>query len=104
MFYWGEVATDIEIPYNSRYCYSLADRIEFSYEWEDSLSQCGIRDINFDIILKFQATLQEFFGNLNRYWEKFGYDFLYNITDEDYDEMSDVNGWEYLENGEFYIN
>ena len=39
------------------------------------------------------------FSEINSYYEHWGYEYIYNIPDEEYAELSEINGWEYDEEG-----
>lgn len=46
--------------------------------------------------------LIEYIQAFNKYYENFGYDFLYNISDEDMEETCIANEWQFLKNGDFF--
>ena len=92
----------IEIPMNHRYCYSLADYIDIYDEWETSLVYADYRDINVPVLKKFETMVREIFSTLCNTYEKWGYDFFYEISDEDLEEMCECNGYEFLEDGTVY--
>jgi hypothetical protein len=92
----------IELPINSRYCYSLADYIDIVESWEWELDINGYKNINTDVLNKFENLVREIFGTLCMSYEKWGYDFFYEISDEDLEEMCEANDYEFLEDGSIY--
>jgi hypothetical protein len=92
----------IELPINSRYCYSLADYIDIVESWEWELDINGYKNINTDVLNKFENLVREIFGTLCMAYEKWGYDFFYEISDEDLEEMCEANGYEFLEDGSIF--
>lgn len=64
----GECAL-IELPYNTRYCYSLAYHINFSEDWEEELKYYT-NNINKILIKKFEMMVQEIFTELCGSYER----------------------------------
>lgn len=96
----GECAV-IELPYNNRYCYSLAYRINFAEDWEEELKYYS-NNINETVIEKFETMVQEIFAELCTSYERQGYEYFYEISDEDLEEMCEANGYEFMEDGTIF--
>lgn len=96
---YAEECGTIGIPMNNRYCYSLADYIEFANDWEGELEYLGYININVEALRKFEKLVRNIFAELCRSYEKMGYEFFYEISDEDMEELCEVNEWEFTENG-----
>lgn len=96
----GECAL-IELPYNNRYCYSLAYHINFAEDWEEELKYYT-NNINKTLIKKFEMMVQEIFTELCGSYERQGYEYFYEISDEDLEEMCEANGYEFLEDGTIF--
>ena len=94
---------DIELPMNSRYCYSLADYIDIADDWETTLVYADYRDINVKVLKKFEEMVRDIFRTLCRSYEKWGYEFFYEIADDDLDEICEANGYEFLEDGTMFL-
>lgn len=92
----------IEIPMNRRYCYSLADYIDIADDWESCLVYADYRDINVDALKKFEKLVKGMFYTLCKVYEKWGYNYFYEITDEDMEELCEANGYEFMEDGTIY--
>lgn len=92
--------TDIIIPMNRRYCYSYADYIEFADEWIYELEEnyC-YKNINEGLIYRFEQLCRFVFAEIDNHFEKLGYEMIYNISETDFSELSEANGWEYLASG-----
>lgn len=102
ILHYADYCGDINLPMNNRYCYSLADRIEVADDWSWELEMNEYKNINYEVMNKFEKLVRKMFSILNRDWEDRGYEFFYEISDEDLDECCEANDWEFLEDGTFY--
>lgn len=100
ILHYAEECGEIELPMNSRYCYSLADYIDIAEDWEYKL--VDYKNLNTEAIKKFEKLVRDIFGTLCRSYEKWGYEYFYEISDEDLEEMCEVNGYEFLEDGTIF--
>lgn len=100
ILHYSKDCGEIEIPMNNRYCYSLADYIDITNCWEYNLY--GYKNVNIDVLDKFENLVREIFGTLCMVYEKWGYNFFYEISDEDLEEMCEANGYEFLEDGTIF--
>lgn len=89
----------IELPANNRYCYSLADYIEFAEDWKEELYYSEYKNINDEALKKFEELVKDIFRTLCRSYEKWGYEYFYEIEEDDLEEMCEVNEYEFLEDG-----
>ena len=97
--YAGECGA-INLPMNNRYCYSLADYIEVADDWEYQLENySGYKNINVEVLKKFENLVREIFETLCGSYEKWGYEYFYEISEEDLEEMCEANGYEFLADG-----
>lgn len=87
----------IELPMNHRYCYSLADYIDIADDWEYKL--VDYKNLNTEVLKKFEKLVREIFETLCGSYEKWGYEYFYEISEEDLEEMCEANGYEFLEDG-----
>ena len=92
----------IKLPMNSRYCYSLADYIDIKDSWEYDLEYYGFENINVETLEKFEKMVREIFGTLCKSYEKQGYDFFYEIDEEDLEECCEANGYEFTVDGKIF--
>lgn len=93
----------IKIPMNNHYCYSLADYIDIEEEWTWKLENYSDYDnINEEVLIKFEGLVRDIFSTLCRTYEKWGYEYFYEISDEDLEEACEANGWEFLEDGTIF--
>lgn len=99
ILHYAEECGAIELPMNSRYCYSLADYIEFAEDWEGELEDCEYKNINVDALKKFEGLVKGIFETLCASYEKWGYEYFYEISEEDLEEMCEANEYEFLEDG-----
>ena len=61
-----------------------------------------LRQINGEIINDCLMAVYEHFQKLDKEFEKEGYEYLYEFSDERIKEECDANEWEYTENGDLY--
>ena len=52
-----------------------------------------------DALKKFEELVRGIFNTLCRYYEKWGYEFFYEISEEDLEEVCEANDWEFFEDG-----
>lgn len=98
---YAEECGAIELPYNRHYCYSLADYIDFAEDWESELEYYS-NNINVELIKKFEKLVKDIFSELCNSYEKQGYEFFYEITEGDLEEICEANGYEFLEDGTIF--
>ena len=92
----------VEIPCNHRYCYCIADRVDFTEEIIQDMEYDGIRDINMAALEKFDSACVEYFQNLCGEYEEAGYKYFYEPDEEEIMETCAANEWKFTEDGEFY--
>lgn len=103
LHYANEVGK-IKLPHNNRYCYSLADYIDIVDDWEYDLENySGYSNINKKVLTKFETLVREIFETLCRSYEKQGYEFFYEIDEEDLEEICETNEYEFLEDGTTFL-
>lgn len=90
----------IELPINNHYCYSLADYIDIADDWEYQLENySGYNNINVEVLNKFERLVRNIFKNICNDYEKWGYEYFYEISEEDLNEICEDNMYEFLEDG-----
>ena len=99
---YSEECGEIELPMNNRYCYSLADYIDIVEEWTWRLEYADYTNINEEVLKKFENLVRGIFTELCNTYEKQGYEFFYEISDEELEEMCECNGYEFLEDGTIF--
>lgn len=93
---------EIKLPMNNHYCYSLADYIDVAEDWTWNLEYTDYTEINEDVLVKFERLVRDIFHTLCRGYEKWGYKYFYEVSDEDMEEACDANGWEFTEDGKIF--
>ena len=100
---YAEECGAVEIPMNNRYCYSLADYIDIAEDWEYDLEYySGYKNINKEALNKFELLVRCIFATLCKSYEKWGYEYFYEIDEETLDEICEANGYEFLANGRIF--
>ena len=84
----------------SRYNYSFN---EWDYNYLiDEMEYYDMRSIPYKLIERFAEDVNDWMGKFCSDMERYGYEFLYEISDEEMEETSDANGWEYTEDGTLF--
>lgn len=100
---YAEKCEQIELPMNNLYCYCIASYIDIADEWEFQLENYhNFNNINKKVLEKFESLVQDIFTELCSSYEKQGYDYFYEIDEETLEEMCEVNGHEFTEDGTIY--
>ena len=103
ILHYAEECGEIKLPMNNLDAYSLADRIDIVDDWMFQLEVFGAyRDINEEVLEKFERLVRDIFGVLCEYYEEIGYEWFYEVDDEEVEEMCELNEYEFLEDGSLY--
>ena len=103
-FYYKQVCDVIHIPKNWRYCYDYSGHIDFAGNWMLELKYDGIRDIDEQLIYRFENHLRQIFHRINSELEQRGYDFFSEISDSDLSDICDANDWYFTADGKYYLD
>ena len=87
--------TSIDLPENRRYCYSMADRIEVVPYYDVDLT-----DEETALLSELEKFAQDVMGRINSQLEHDGYDWFYEVTDEDIADEIEIREYEFTEDGE----
>ena len=60
------------------------------------------KNINVEALTKFEKLVRGIFRTLCRSYEKQGYEYFYEISDEDLEEMCEANEYEFLADGTIF--
>lgn len=101
-FYMGQYKDEIELPVNRRYAYCMSDRIDLAEDFQYELENMGIRDVNIAILEKTEKMVKQIISQLCIGYEKMGYDYLYEISDEDMAENCEANNYVFLKDGTWF--
>lgn len=93
----------IELPFNNRYCYCIAEYTDIADDWEYQLENYSeYANINTKVLEKFENLIHGIFTELCNSYEKQGYEYFYEISEEDLEEMCEANMYEFLEDGTIF--
>lgn len=90
-----------DLEHNNRYCYCIVDRqnIIDDLEWELENEEVSY---NKNLLEKFNLSVKNFLCDLCATYEECGYNYFYEIDDNDLNEICDCNNYEFLEDGTLY--
>lgn len=103
-FYIDESIDTYKFIENDRDCYSckFIDKKYIDDFIDEFVEELKIKNIKKDVIERFFNDLLEYFDKLDKTIERQGYDYLYNIADDEFSDLCDANEWKFLEDGTFY--
>lgn len=104
LFYLEKSYSTFNFETNLRYSYSckfidkkyIQDDID---EFIENLEYCQLKNIGKQTISKFFYDMIDHFAELDGELEKAGYDFYYNVSEEELQDYCDCNEYEFYENG-----
>ena len=103
ILHYAKECRDIELPSNNRYTYCMAYHIDIVDDWEYQLDYHSCyKNINVEVLKKFEKLVQELFETLCNTYEKWGYEYFYEVSEEDLEEICEINEWEFLEDGTIF--
>lgn len=93
----------VSLPYNRRYCYCMADRVDSGADIADDIScRYSLRSVNVSAIEKLRNLIVNKAKKFCKESEREGYNYIYEISEEEFSEMAEDSGWEFLEDGTLY--
>lgn len=101
---YAEEYGTLHVPKNKGFhSYCVADMIDYAVECKAELEMyCSYRNINTEVLNKFNDILVNLFTELCKMYEEWGYDYFYEIDEYDLSNECDNNGWEFDEDGNLY--
>ena len=101
-FYNSLCGNDITLPINRCYTYCNVSQVEIAYNMVNILKNENIRNINIRVIDKLEKYIVDMITDICKKMENMGYDYLYNIENDDLKEICDCNNWCFLKDGTFF--
>lgn len=86
---------------NGRYSYSICDR---HFYVEDLIPENEDDEAVMSALAKFNHVVRQNLVELCGTFERMGYEFFYEVSDEDMRENCEANGWEFTADGEFFYD
>lgn len=104
--YFNNSKPEFKFTVNRRYGYSckFIDK-KYIDDYVDTVAEDLISwsiKANPQLLKEFFIEMLDYFEELDKKFEKDGYDYLYNISDEEVDEICAANDYEFLEDGTLY--
>lgn len=94
--------TDYSMPGNYRYGYCMSSRWDFTEDIISNMEWDNMRNIKYSILEKFNKAAIDFMEKICSDLEKWGYEYFYEISDEDLEDSCSVNGYEFLADGTIF--
>lgn len=89
-----------ELQYNHRYSYCTSEWTDFATDWIWELREYhNIGGIRKSLIRQYEKDIIVFFGRLCGYYEKRGYQQIYEPDEEWVAEICDINEWRFTKEG-----
>lgn len=93
---------DIKLDCNYRYCYCTDKKEDIRYWIEYDLENQFFRDIPYDTIEKFSRYADTYLHGYCKKFEEEGYEWFYEMEDDELKEIIKENGYEFTEIGKIY--
>lgn len=90
------------MPVNGWYAYCICSRNNFTENFIDDMESDSIRDIPYETMEKFNNLAGEYLDNLCGEFEKRGYSYFYEASDEDVEEACEANEWTFTADGKLF--
>lgn len=87
---------------NNHYCYCNAFLHEFTEDVFYELDYYRMKNIKKDILDKFNTEARYYIGHICKEFENDGYNYFYEVSNEELEDWADANGYEFTENGNIY--
>lgn len=100
--YSNECGAEICLPMNNHYDYCCVDRIDLAEEWESNLWYANYKNTNKELLKKFEKYIITIIERLCADYEKYGYEFFYEIEDEELCDVCEANEWRFLQDGTYF--
>jgi len=93
--------SEIKLPVNRRYGYSMADSIELETDSGYSVADLeSLPESEVALLNELEDFARSVFKHINGTFKDNGYDYFYEMSDEEASEQADANGYEFTEDGE----
>jgi len=87
---------------NNHYYYCNAFLHEFTEDVFYELDYYRMKNIKKDILDKFNTEARYYIGYICKEFENDGYDYFYEVSNEELEDWADANGYEFTEDGNIY--
>lgn len=100
--YMAAYKDSVDIPMNKSYAYCIADKIDLAEDFRYELENMGFRGIKIEVLEKAEKLVRQIFHQLCMQFEKAGYKYLYEISDEEMEEGCSANEYYFYEDGTWF--
>ena len=104
-FEWAfnQYGSTFKMEANRHYCYCICSRHDFSEDILCDMEDDQMRGIPTETLEKFSNLVGEYLDGLCGDFEKEGYAYFYEISDEDLREACEANEWTFTADGKFFV-
>lgn len=90
------------IPSNRHYCYCIAENADFTGDISEELENLRMRDIDYNALDKWEKACIAYFEELCGKFEREGYEYFYNPSEEEISDCCEANEYTFTEDGKFF--
>lgn len=103
-FEWifNQYGSSYKMESNRNYCYCICSRNDFTEDILSDMEYDRMRGIPTATLEKFNKLVGEYLDDLCGEFEKNGYAYFYEISDEDLKEVCEANEWTFTAEGKFF--
>lgn len=100
-FYMKKYKDTVAVPVNRRYTYCMVDRIDLINDFLSALENMEVCNINTKTLRKLEQMVQQILGRICIEFEKEGYEFLNEVSEDELRDFCESNNYCFLEDGTF---
>lgn len=103
-YYFTTFGDIVRLEANTHYCYCIADRYAYTDCTLNEMERRGIRDIDTNLLNKFDAHAARTFTELCSQYETVGYKYFYEVDEDVLIECCEANNWRFLKDGRLFAS
>lgn len=101
-WYIDNYGSAITLDHNRGYGYCICDRADIVANLIDDMEYNSVRAINYDALMTFEFLIRSKLVELCKEFEKAGYDYFYEISEDDLADICDANNYEFTADGNIF--
>lgn len=100
-FYMKKYKDTVAVSVNRRYTYCIADRIDLINDFLSALDNMDLYNINTKTLRKLEQMVKQILGQICIEFEKEGYEFFNEVSEDELRDFCESNSYCFLEDGIF---